>query len=109
MKQFFASTVEQRKTFDSDFQTHPMETGWASEAIFFIVIEEISDGLVLDASVEISFDGVSWVSEGTRFERITGTGTYFVRVSHFGNWLRIQGKLNGGGATRLSVHLHLKE
>lgn len=110
MKQFLASTVEQRKTFESDFETHPMEGGWATEAIFFIVVEEISENeIALNAAVEISADGVNWIPEGTVFERISKLGTYFVKIRHFGNWLRIKGQLEGEGKIKLSVHLHLKE
>lgn len=109
MKQFFASTVEQRRTFESDFETHPMECGWATEAIFFITVEEISDEVALKGIVEISADGVHWIPEGTAFERIEKPGRYFVKVTHFGNWLRINGQLEGKGRVKLSVQLHLKE
>lgn len=110
MRQFFASTVEQRKTFHADFSTHPMEAGWASEAIFFLNIEEFSEnGVSLHAAVEISADGVHWIPEGTSFEKLSHKGSYFVKVKHFGNWLRINGKLDGEGEIKLSVHLHLKE
>lgn len=108
MRQFLASTVEQRKTFETDFQTHPMEAGWASEAIFFLVVEDIR-GVSLEAQVEISVDGVTWVPEGTRFEKIGEPGTYFVKARHFGNWLRVSAKMAGTGAAKVSVHLHLKE
>ena len=41
MKQFYASHLEVKKYFSEDFETHPYEAGWADEAIFFIMVEEI--------------------------------------------------------------------
>jgi hypothetical protein len=110
MKQFLTSTVEQRKIFDSDFNTHPMEVAWASEAIFFIHVEEIPvDSLELKASVQISVDGVNWVDEGTRFDTISSTGHYFVKVSHFGGWLRLNCKLSVDSKAKITIHLVVKE
>ena len=110
MRHFHASAVERRITINSNFQSHPMETGWASEAIFFLIVEEAAQGASLSAAVELSADGINWVSEGTVFPEITAAGHYFAKVKHFGNWLRVSGTANGSNAQfKLSVHLHLKE
>jgi|GEM_PF-875668 len=113
MRHFQASAVERRITVDTEdkvFTSHPMEAGWASEAICFLIVEEI-DGVnsVLDAMVQISADGINWIDEGTLIPGITQAGHYFAKVSHFGNWLRVEGRLGGKGTTvKISVHLHLK-
>ena len=110
MKNFQASAVERRITVDNIFTSHAMEAGWATEAIFFLIVEEI-EGInpVIDAAVQISADGINWINEGTLIPGITKPGHYFARVSHFGNWLRVEGRLDGEGTTsKLSVHLHLK-
>ena len=111
MRQFSTTTVEQRKVFRSDFDTHPMEVAWASEVIFFIHIEDIKgNNTTLDAYVQISFDGVHWVDEGTSFPAISTTGIYFVKVSHFGGWLRLRGNIQGDGPEyQTTIHLVLKE
>lgn len=111
MRQFSTTTVEQRKVFREDFDTHPMEAAWAVEAIFFIHAEEISGkDTALTASVQISFDGVHWVDEGTAFTSITTTGIFFVKVKHFGGWLRLAGNVNGTNPEyKLTIHLVLKE
>lgn len=110
MKQFLTSTVEQRKIFESDFKTHPMEVAWASEAIFFIQVEEIPQAsLELDASVQISVDGINWVNEGTRFDTITSPGHYFVKISNFGGWLRLNCKLSESSKAKMTIHLVAKE
>ena len=111
MRQFSTTTVEQRKVFNHDFDTHPMEAAWANEAIFFIHVEEIKGKAPdLIASVQISFDGVHWVDEGTTFSAITTTGIFFTKVKHFGGWLRLAGKINGDAVEyKLTIHLVLKE
>lgn len=102
------TAVEQRKIFEGDFDTHPMETGWASEAIFFVNIDEILEpGSQLNGWVQISVDGVFWVDEGTLIESLNEQGISFVRVKHFGGWLRIKGNVTG--TLKLSIHLVLKE
>lgn len=111
MRHFQASAVERRITVDNNFTSHPMEAGWASEAIFFLIVEEI-EGVnpVLDAVVQISADGINWIDEGTLITGITKPGHYFARVSHFGNWLRVEGRIGGEKTTiKVSVHLHLKD
>ena len=110
MKNFQASAVERRITVNNNFTSHAMEAGWATEAIFFLIVEKI-DGVnpVLDAAVQISADGINWINEGTLISGITTPGHYFARVSHFGNWLRVEGRLGDAETTlKVSVHLHLK-
>ena len=111
MRQFNAAHLEVKKTFREDFTTHPYEAGWASEAIFFVMVEEIEgENASLKAAVEISHDGVHWVEEGTCLENVTDKGLRFVRVSHFGNWLRLNCRISGEGAAfKLHLQIALKE
>lgn len=105
------SAVEQRKDFSDSFATHPMEAGWAGEALFFITAGEVSGpNPLLKARVQISVDGVNWLDEGTEFPPISAEGHYFVKVRHFGGWLRLQCDLpESGNKFNLTVHLVLKE
>jgi len=111
MRQFFTSVVERKREVTSDFQTHPFEAGWASEAIFFIKVEGISGGdPQLGLKVQISADGLHWVDEGTGVSTIDSKGTYFVKVRHFGGWLRLDGNVQGNDIkAKLTIHLVLKE
>jgi len=111
MRNFQASAVERRITIEKDFASQPMEAGWASEAIFFIWVEEMEGGdTMLQASVQISPDGINWIDEGSCSPGIRQPGYYFVRASQFGNWLRLNGIVTGTNArVKLSIHLHLKE
>jgi len=96
MKQFYTTITERKLDFTTDFETHPYESGWASEAICFIRVESIAgESPELDAAVQISVDGVRWVDEGTIFKTISATGDYFVKVSHFGGFLRLRGAIKG--------------
>lgn len=110
MRQFNAAHLEVKKTFHEDFATHPFEAGWAAEAIFFVMVEEVSGrDASLSAEVEISHDGVTWVAEGSRLESVTKKGLHFLRVAHFGNWLRLNVRITGEApAFKLNLQIALK-
>src|SRR5690606_24884551 len=102
---------EQRKIVDADFETHPLEVAWASEAIFFVDAEQLDrgDGSLL-LKVQLSVDGVNWLDEGTTFDPINGKIQAFRRVSHFGGWLRLKGIFTKSDSLcKLTIHLVIKE
>lgn len=110
MRNFQMSVVERREPFCETFETSPFEAAWASEAIFFVRVEEADPGTTIEADVQISADGIRWLDEGGSLPPITGTGDTFVRVSHFGGWLRLRGHIGGDGVdAKLTVQLALKE
>ena len=97
MKQFYAAHLEVKRSFAESFETHPYECGWADEAIFYILVLGVEgEQAELRARVQISLDGVHWADEGTAFEPIREPGLYFVKVSHFGNHLRLSADVKGG-------------
>lgn len=95
MKQFNAAHLEIKKSFSNGFETHPYECGWADEVIFFVLVEDIIGQGTFDAKVQISLDGVHWADEGTAFETISSCGLYFVKVKHFGNYIRLKTDIAG--------------
>jgi hypothetical protein len=96
MRQFHTSVVVRRQVLTSDFQTPPYESAWAQEAVYFIRLENVrGQDTCLNAAVQISPDGLHWVDEGTAFAPMTADGLYFVRVRHFGGWLRLNCTLSG--------------
>ncbi len=109
IRQNYTAVVERNSTFSDEFASEPYECGWASEAIFFIRKLEAS-GAVAGATVrvQISPDGMRWCDEGTTL-RVTDAEVDFVRVKHFGNWLRLAGTLPEGAALRAIIALSLKE
>lgn len=108
---FNASHLEVKKYFTEDFQTQPYEAGWASEVIFFIMVEEMSGtSPCLEASVQISHDGVNWCDEGTVSGPINTAGLHFIRVRHFGNYLRLNCKVCGDKPSfKLNIQIACKE
>lgn len=95
MKQFNAAHLEIKKSFSEGFETHPYEVGWADEVIFFILVEDIIGSGTLNARVQISLDGIHWADEGTVFNPITEKGLHFVKVTHFGNYIRLKTDIEG--------------
>lgn len=111
MRNFNATAVERRVTIRESFFSQPMEAGWASEAIFFLWVEQVTVlEQPLELSLQISADGINWLDEGTTLPGgIPTTGHYFLKASHFGNWLRVALKTDRPIEVKLSVYLHLKE
>lgn len=110
MRNFYITVLTRKQTINEDFQTHPYETAWASEAMFFITVDEIAAGTRLQAAVQVSPDGIRWVDEGTVFEAIDEPGLYLVKVREFGGWLRLNCRLEGSDpVVETTIHLALKE
>ena len=111
MRQFNASHLEVKKTFSEDFETHPFECGWAGEAIFFVMVEGVEGANArLDCRVQLSHDGVTWADEGSALDSLREAGLRFIRVRHFGNWLRLACRIRGEEpAFKLLLQIALKE
>ena len=111
MRHFTTAVLERHACYTSDFATEPYETPWASEALFFIRAEDVlGESPILRARVQISADGIHWIDEGTTFGTISSCGDFFVRVAHFGGWLRLVGSVQGDDARfQVTIHLVLKE
>lgn len=111
MRQSHTQPLARHRDLTGPFATEPYECAWASEAIFFLRVQA-KDGAdaTMGAAVQISADGIHWIDEGTAFDTITDEGDYFVRVNHFGGWLRLNGTVTGDDARfNVMIHLVLKE
>ena len=111
MRAFNTVVLERLRTFEGDFETEPYETAWASEAMFFVRIHEISGaGAALQARVQVSVEGIEWIDEGTSFAPKSEPGNSFVKVTHFGGWLRLACRVGGSDPrVKLTIALALKE
>ena len=111
MRNFYTVVLERMKFFTESFDTEPYETGWASEAMFFIRVHEMSGKNVkLNSMVQVSADGLEWIDLGTTFPTIERSGNYFIQVTHFGGWLRLRNEISGEHPSlKLTIHLVLKE
>jgi hypothetical protein len=110
MRQSFTAIIARNVTWQGDFAVEPYETAWASEAIYFVrVLEAANMPTNAIARVQVSPDGVHWCDEGTELPLSPNEGVTFARVSHFGGWLRLVGKLADGAQLTVLVYLMLKE
>lgn len=111
MRNFYTVVLERMKSYSGSFATEPYEAGWASEAMFFIRVHELSGPETrLDSRVQVSVDGIEWIDEGTQFPPIEAQGNWFIKVRHFGGWLRLVNELSGREPVlKVTEHLVLKE
>ncbi len=110
MRQSFTAVIARNVTWQGEFAVEPYETAWASEAIYFVrVLEAANVPADASARVQISPDGIHWCDEGTTVPLAPQPGVTFARVSHFGGWLRLVGKLADGAQLTVIVYLTLKE
>jgi hypothetical protein len=110
MRNFQTVVLERMSWVTGRFQTEPYECGWASEAIFVVRVHEIEGSIDLRSTVQLSVDGIQWMDDDLCFPRIDRAGSFFLRVRHFGGWLRLASDLGSTDArARLTIYLVLKE
>ncbi len=119
------AVIARNEIWQGTAATEPYEAGWATEAIVFVRAlafrigsDDWSAGARLPPGkpsgqpairVQLSADGMRWIDEGTGFELPRSTDhDSFLRVRHFGNWLRIVADLPDGLAMKALVTIHLK-
>ncbi len=111
VRQSYTAVVERNQTWSGAFATEPYEAAWAGEAIFFVRALEANrmpDGA--QARVQISPDGIHWADEGSNLRLPEHAEELkFVRVRHFGGWLRLAGVLAAEAQLKVIVALALKE
>jgi hypothetical protein len=109
LRRSYTAIVERGLPLAGSFETEPYEAGWASEAIFFVRLLESAPGIAIQAHIEISPDGMHWISEGTELGSFSADGLAFCRTVNFGNWLRLAGVVSGAAQIGAMVILALKE
>lgn len=108
MRESYTAAVERNAVLTADFASEPYEAAWADEAIFFIRILGQRPKGKFRFAAEISPDGMRWCPEGTVCEIGEGETLGFLRLRHFGGWLRIR-RLDKAKATpKVIVYLNLK-
>ena len=112
MRKSFTAVLERNATFTSDFATEPYETNWASEALWFLRVLDMSgEDPGLSACPQISPDGLVWCGKpGTEPLVIREIGLYSIVLRDFGHWLRLRCDLKGGTSmVKVLIYLALKE
>ncbi|MCK9524105.1 MAG: hypothetical protein M0R76_13845 [Proteobacteria bacterium] len=91
--------------------TEPCETGWATEAIFFLTVHKKHQSTsAIVARSQISADGINWIDNDSPPLIITDTGTYAMKLRDFGGWLRLTIKGSEGSlGCVITSQLSLKE
>jgi hypothetical protein len=110
MRQSYTATIEQNGAWSGAFATEPYEAAWATEAIFFVrALHVVGDATGASARVQISPDGMRWCDEGGRLPLPTmADEVTFVRVAHFGGFLRLVGEVAADAEVRVMAYLVLK-
>ncbi len=111
MRQSHTAVLARNESWSGSVATEPYEAAWASEAIVFLRVLEpvvVPEGTSL--RVQISADGMHWCDEGSTLA--VGCGPEvptFVRVRHFGGWVRVVGEMPEGVELKAVAYLVLKE
>ena len=109
MRQSHTAVVERDVTWAGAFETEPYEAAWAREAVYFIrFMAREGDTARGSARVQISPDGMHWCDEGASVEFGGDADVVFVRVRHFGTYLRLTGEVPADASVRVLVYLTLK-
>lgn len=110
MKKSHTAVVERNVMWEGHFESEPFETAWASEAIYFVRVLEVSgDGESGVGHIQISPDGIHWVDEGTEIQLPETPNVAFARIRNFGGWLRLVGEVPQGTQIKVILYLALKE
>ena len=108
LRESYTAIVERSEALRGSFATEPYECGWAGEAIFFVrILERVGNLEGVTLHVQISPDGIRWCDEGTAIT-LGEEEVAFGKVAHFGNWLRLSGRLPDGASMRAIIALSLK-
>ena len=109
MRESYTAVIARNETWAGDWTTEPYEAAWASEGIVFLRILK-TEGRVeaIALELQISPDGIRWVSEGNSVQIPPGQELSFLRLKHFGGWIRLRGVVRGEGSLRVMAYLSLK-
>lgn len=108
IRQSFTAVLERNVTFTDALVTEPYEVAWAREARVFVRALDLNGRL--EASAEISPDGLCWMPEGTPPVALEQAGLLSFPLREFGHWLRIALQVKGTTPSgRVIVYLALKE
>lgn len=108
MRQSYTAVVERNSTFTELLVTEPYEVPWAGEARIFVRALDLTG--CLEATAEISPDGLFWTPEGSPPVKLDKPGLLTFPVREFGHWLRVVLKMSGSQpSARVIVYLTLKE
>jgi len=108
IKHSYTAVIERNVTFTDELFTEPYEVAWAREARIFVRALDLVGQL--EATAEISPDGLFWIPEGSPPVKLGHPGLLSFPVREFGHWLRVVLKnKEAAPSARVIVYLTLKE
>ena len=109
LRQCHTAVIERNVWWEGDWITEPYEAAWAVEAIAFVrVLERRNIDLPVTLRAQISPDGIHWRDEGSALVIPPDGDVAFVKLSHFGGWLRLAGALDEDEGMKVVLYLNLK-
>ena len=104
----YTAVVERNVTFATELTTEPYEVAWAREARIFVRALDLTGEI--EATAEISADGLFWIPEGSPPVKLAQPGVLSFPVREFGHWLRVALRnRDAAPSARVIVYLALKE
>jgi hypothetical protein len=115
MQQSLSIVLERNSRLTGEFATEPYEVAWAREARWFVRVLGLSGNQArLEASTQISPDGLHWCDLDEDRLCLREVGMVSRPVREFGGWLRLKGMVAGGAgsaeevAAKVLIYLVLK-
>lgn len=111
MRHAFTAVLERNSVFTADFATEPYETGWATEARWFVrALSVAGDDVALTLTPQLSPDGLVWCDADAAPLELREPGMVTCALRDFGHWLRLHCALGGDNAeVKVLIYLALKE
>lgn len=115
MRECHTAILERHVEWGETFETDPYESGWASEALYFLYsTEPLPTDLTIRA--QISADGRRWIDHGATSTIVAGERGGALPVEpNFGGWLRLvwtpvsTTAAPGAAVPELDIYLTLKQ
>ena len=106
LKESTTAALLRGQRVNNGYTTEPYEVGWATEALFFILTMKNSvKGMI---HTQFSPDGINWTDTDLKMELPPTGNVSFIRISHFGNWLRFRIEIPEDSTVKLMGTLHIK-
>ena len=109
LKRSFTAVIERNVEVEGRLETEPYETGWASEARWFVHILAADPGTELTIQSEISPDGQTWCPHESEPAARTGTGLVSLPLRMLSPWQRLVLTTHPVRPVKVIVYLSLRE
>jgi hypothetical protein len=104
VRQSLSVVLERNTLLSGSFATEPYEAAWATEARWFVrVLEMRGERARLQATTQISPDGLHWCDLDEERLCLGEPGLVSRPVREFGGWLRLKGDVGGDNGSTEEV------